>query len=71
LLEVKMLRMLQADLNERTRQYKDRVGSLSETERVAAQDELSREAQGLQADQGRLSGLVQEMLNRDNEERER
>jgi hypothetical protein len=71
LLEVKMLRMLQADLNERTRQYKDRVGSLSESERVAAQDELSREAQGLQADQGRLSGLVQEMLNRDNEERAR
>jgi hypothetical protein len=68
LLEVKMLRMLQADLNEHTRQFKDRVSSLSDTERAAARDVLSREAQELQGEQARLGGLVQEMLSRDNKE---
>ncbi len=42
LLEVKMLRMLQVDLNERTRQYKDRVAGLSETERRAARRAVAR-----------------------------
>ncbi|HEX2476324.1 MAG TPA: hypothetical protein VHK01_16350, partial [Lacipirellulaceae bacterium] len=71
LLEVKMLRMLQADVNERTRQYKDHVATLSETQREAAHDRLAGEAQELQAEQARLGELVQEMLRRDNEEGER
>jgi hypothetical protein len=71
LLEVKMLRMLQADLNERTRQFKDDVAGLSNTEREAARDRLAGEAQELQAEQGRLAELVQEMMTRDNEEAER
>ncbi|HEY3395222.1 MAG TPA: hypothetical protein VGK58_21150 [Lacipirellulaceae bacterium] len=68
LLEVKTLRMLQADLNERTRQFKASVEGLSESASEDEQTELSREAQQLQAEQGRLSKLVDEMLNRDNEE---
>jgi hypothetical protein len=67
LLEVKMLRLLQVDLNERTRRVEDRLAEL----RQPSQDlraELAREAQNLQAEQRRLVELVQELLSRDNSE---
>ncbi|HJQ82364.1 MAG TPA: hypothetical protein VJ828_20555, partial [Lacipirellulaceae bacterium] len=68
LLEVKMLRMLQADLNERTREFKASVEGLSESASEDERSDLSREARQLQAEQGKLSKLVDEMLNRDNEQ---
>jgi hypothetical protein len=68
LLEVKMLRMLQADLNDRTQQFKANVESLAESASENERAELRREAQQLQADQSQLSELVEEMLNRDNVE---
>jgi hypothetical protein len=71
LLEVKMLRMLQADLNERTQQFKARVEGLSESVSEDERANLAGEAQQLQAEQGQLSELVEEMLNRDNEDSER
>jgi hypothetical protein len=71
LLEVKMLRMLQADLNERTRQFKARVEGLSESVSEDERANLASEAQQLQAEQGQLSELVEEMLNRDNKDNER
>ena len=68
LLEVKMLRMLQADLHERTRQFEDRLASLAQPVNERQRVELTREARELKAEQGRLAELVQEMLTRDNEE---
>jgi hypothetical protein len=68
LLEVKMLRMLQADLNERTRHLQTQLDGLGTPSSPNERAELLREAQELQAEQGRLANLVQEMLTRDNEE---
>jgi hypothetical protein len=68
LLEVKMLRMLQADLNERTRQFKAKVEGVSGSPGEDEKFDLTREAGQLQAEQGQLSELVEEMLKRDNEE---
>jgi hypothetical protein len=68
LLEVKMLRMLQADLNERTAAYQERLGGLDRPADRGQQDALRREAEELAAEQGRLAELVQNMLMRDNEQ---
>jgi hypothetical protein len=68
LLEVKMLRMLQADLNGRTRDYHQRLAGLTERASDLERTKLLRESQQLQAEQGQLAELVQDMLNRDNEE---
>jgi hypothetical protein len=67
LLQVKMLRMLQADLNERTREYRQRLAAGVQSETGEKRVEQSREAQQLQNEQGQLAELVDEMLNRDNE----
>jgi hypothetical protein len=66
LLEVKMLRMLQVDLNERTRAIEDQLAALSQPLPNDDRTRLTREAQHLQAEQRRLAELVQEMLARDN-----
>jgi hypothetical protein len=69
LLEVKLLRMLQAELNERTRDYQQR---LSEAGAAAAdQGAFQREAAELAAEQGRLAELVREILARNNGREER
>ena len=68
LLEVKMLRMLQADLNERTAQHENRSASAADDQ--AAKVGLDQEARELAAEQGRLAELVQKMLSRDNEKQE-
>lgn len=68
LLEVKMLRMLQADLNERTREHEQR--STEAADKPDAQAQLDQEARQLAAEQGRLAELVQKMLTRDNEKQE-
>jgi hypothetical protein len=68
LLEVKMLRMLQVDLNERTRAYQQRLAGVSRQPDETQRRELAREARDLEAQQARLAELVQEMLTRDNEE---
>ena len=66
LFEVKLLRMLQADLNERTHTLQQR-----QADAVPPNvDELTarqREAEQLAAEQGRLAELVQQLLSRDNE----
>jgi hypothetical protein len=67
LLEVKMLRMLQVDLNERTRAVEDQIAGMNGPQQDRRRRELAREAQVLQAEQRRLAELVQEMLLRDNE----
>jgi hypothetical protein len=64
LLQAKMLRMLQADLNERTQQFDERLASATAEEKA----QIHLEAQELSAEQGRLAELVQKMLTRDNEE---
>ncbi len=68
LLEVKMLRLLQADLNERTRQHEQRLSGAPGNQ--AAKAGLDQEARELAAEQGRLAELVQKMLSRDNEKQE-
>jgi len=68
LLEVKMLRMLQADLHERTREFEQRLAGLNAPPNDAERVELAHEAQELKAAQGRLAELVQQMLTRNNEE---
>ncbi len=68
LLEVKMLRMLQADLNERTAQHEKRSDAAVGNQ--AAKAEIDQEAHELAAEQGRLAELVQAMLSRDNEKQE-
>jgi hypothetical protein len=70
LLEVKLLRLLQAELNERTQQHEQR---LAETEQPVAdekQAKFKREAQELAAEQERLAELVREMLSRNNKARQ-
>jgi len=69
LLEVKMLRMLQADLNERTRAHEQRATELAAN--AAAKASLDQEAAELAVEQGRLAELVQKMLARDNDKQER
>ncbi len=68
LLEVKMLRMLQADLNERTADLRRRQDELDRPLAEGQQAELEREARELAAEQGRLAELVEDMLARDNDE---
>ncbi len=67
LLEVKMLRMLQADLNERTSDLQVRLDGLGTPGSADERSQLIQEAHEIQAEQGRLANLVQEMLTRDNE----
>jgi hypothetical protein len=69
LLEVKMLRMLQVDVNERTRAVENQLAELSPPLPNDERARLTREAQHLQAEQRRLAELVQEMLSRDNASR--
>jgi hypothetical protein len=67
LLEVKMLRMLQVDLNERTNAFRQQLAAAGgQPDEPRAQAALAREAQQLAAEQRRLAGLVQEMLTRNN-----
>jgi hypothetical protein len=68
LLELKMLRMLQVDLNQRTRIYHEQLNDVGGPPETNQKAELMRQAQDLQVEQGQLAELVQEMLNRDNEE---
>jgi len=68
LLEVKMLRMLQVDLHERTQQFEQRLVGLDGPPAGSERAALAREAAELKAEQGRLVDLVEEMLSRDNEE---
>jgi hypothetical protein len=68
LLEVKMLRMLQSDLNERTKQHEMRATAAIENQ--ADKVAIKQDARELAAEQGRLAELVQKMLSRDNEEQE-
>jgi hypothetical protein len=70
LLEVKMVRMMQVELNERTRAIEDQLAGLKQPLADRERAELAREAQELQAEQRRLAELVQEMLTRDNGEAE-
>jgi hypothetical protein len=69
LLEVKMLRMLQADLNERTAQHEKLAAEAAGNQ--AAQIGLAQEARELAEEQGHLAELVQKMLSRDNEKQEK
>jgi hypothetical protein len=66
LLEVKMLRMLQVELNARTDQYEERLTAAGPQPNEAQRAELAREAQQLAAEQRRLAELVNEMLSRNN-----
>jgi hypothetical protein len=59
--------MLQADLNERTQQLQKRVAAAGGAQKA----EMQREAQEIVAEQGRLAELVQSMLSRDNEEKQK
>lgn len=67
LLEVKMLRMLQADLQTRTREYQERLTQISNEADENMHSELQKEANELATEQGRLAELVEVMLTRDNE----
>ena len=67
LLQAKMLRMLQADLNERTQQFHERLAAANAAEKA----QLQQEAQELSAEQGRLAELVQSMITRDNEQQQK
>ena len=66
LLQAKMLRMLQADLNERTENFEQRLAAANAEEKA----QIQQEAQELAAAQGRLAELVQKMLTRDNEQQQ-
>jgi hypothetical protein len=73
LLQAKMLRMLQADLTERTETYRKRLAAANAADagnNAAEKAELRQEAQELAAEQGRLVELVEAMLKRDNEKRQ-
>ena len=61
-----MLRMLQADLNERTENFEQRLAAANAEEKA----QIQQEAQELAAEQGRLAELVQKMLTRDNEQQQ-
>jgi hypothetical protein len=60
--------MLQVDLNQRTRTYQEQLNGVGGPVGEDQKAELKREAQDLQVEQGQLAELVQQMLNRDNEE---
>ena len=66
LLEVKMLRILQVDLNDRTRAVENQLAGLKPPIEEHEREDLARESQELQAEQRRLAELVQGMLTRDN-----
>lgn len=68
LLEVKMLRMLQADLKDRTAEYHRQLAGLIRPPDDVQRAELENEARELAVQQGRLAELVQNMLTRDNDE---
>ncbi len=68
LLEVKMLRMLQVDLQARTREHQQRIAGLAAPLDQRQRAGLEQEARELAAEQGRLAELVQNMLTIDNEE---
>jgi hypothetical protein len=68
LLEVKTLRMLQVDLNERTQSHEARLSGLGRPPNDRERANLATEARELQAEQARLAELVQQMLSRDNEQ---
>jgi hypothetical protein len=68
LLEVKMLRVLQADLNDRTSEHEKSAAAAAGN--PAAKAGLDQEARELAAEQGRLAELVQKMLSRDNEQQQ-
>jgi hypothetical protein len=70
LLEVKMLRMLQADLNARTQEYHERVAALTGPVDAAENAAIQQEARDIAAEQGRLAELVRTMLLRDNEKQQ-
>ncbi len=63
-----MLRMLQVDLNDRTRAVENQLAGLKPPIEEHERADLAREAQELQAEQRRLAELVQGMLTRDNGE---
>ena len=65
LLEVKILRMLQVDLNARTQAFRDRIAHANAPRQDSEQAEQALEASGLQAEQRRLAELVHELLTRD------
>jgi hypothetical protein len=68
LLEVKMLRMLQADLNDRTSEHEKHGAAAAGN--PAAKAGFDKEARELAAEQGGLVELVQKMLSRDNEQQQ-
>lgn len=68
LLEVKMLRMMQAELHGRTREFQQKSAAASPAIDEREQAELEREARALQAEQNRLAKLVEQMLTRNNEQ---
>jgi hypothetical protein len=68
LLEVKMLRMLQSDLNGRTSEHEKHGAAAAGN--PAAKAGFDKEARELAAEQGRLVELVQKMLSRDNEKQQ-
>jgi hypothetical protein len=70
LLEVKMVRMMQVELNERTQAIEDHLAGLKQPLADRERAELAQEALELQAEQRRLAELVQGMLTRDNGEAE-
>jgi hypothetical protein len=66
LLQAKMLRAMQLDLNERTAQHQQRISAAA----IADTANLQEEAQQLAAEQARLAELVESMIKRDNEARQ-
>lgn len=70
LLEVKMLRMMQAELNDRTREFQQRIAAADPPGDDRQQAEFQREAHDLQAEQARLAELVEQMLTRNNNQQE-
>jgi hypothetical protein len=67
---VKVLRTLQVELQERTRQHQQRLAGLDAPLGKAEQAVLEREARELAAEQQRLAQLVEDMLSRDNKDDE-
>lgn len=68
LLQLKMLRMLQAELKDRTNQYQQRLANNTEPTDDSQKAELEREARDLATEQGRLAELVQDILTRHNQQ---
>ncbi|MEX2316094.1 MAG: hypothetical protein WD669_03010 [Pirellulales bacterium] len=69
LLEIKMLRMLQVELNERTRSH-ERQTAMAISRTDAQQAAIDRETRDLAAEQRRLAELVEEILSRNNSKKE-